>query len=119
MGRFLAKRVPPGKTRRMKSWHSPTSRPLSIRRTPATQPTPRHTSPDFTARPLRLRFLFWIPIWLAHVAAISVIQGIDRVQRDVADVHERMIESARASAAQEESVFASGEQVLRALANQP
>ena len=56
---------------------------------------------------------------MAPIAAISVIQGIDRVQRDVADVRERMIESARASAAQEESVFISGEQVLRALANQP
>jgi len=56
---------------------------------------------------------------LAPIAAISVIQGIDRVQRDVIDVRERMIESARASAAQEENVFAAGEQVLRALANQP
>jgi two-component sensor histidine kinase len=103
----------------MKSWHSSIGWPLSIRRKSATEATPRQTSPDFTARPLRLRFLFWITIWLAPVAAISVIQGIDRVQRDVADVHERMIESARASAAQGESVFASGEQVLRALANQP
>ena len=48
-----------------------------------------------------------------------MIQGIDRVQRDAADVRERMTESARANASQEENVFASGEQVLRALANQP
>jgi len=103
----------------MKSWRSSIGWPLSIRRKLATEATRNQTSPEFTARPLRLRFLFWITIWLAPVAAISVIQGIDRVQRDVADVRERMIESAHASAAQEESVFASGEQVLRALSNQP
>jgi two-component sensor histidine kinase len=56
---------------------------------------------------------------LAPVAAISIIQGIDRVERDAADVRDRMIESARANASREENVFASGEQVLRALANQP
>ncbi len=63
--------------------------------------------------------MFWITIWLAPVAAISVIQGIDRIQRDITDVRDRMFESARANAAQEQTVFASGEQVLRALANQP
>ena len=48
-----------------------------------------------------------------------MVQGVDRIQRDIADVRERMTESARANASQEENVFASGEQVLRALANQP
>jgi len=46
------------------------------------------------------------------------MQGIDRIQRDVADVREHLFESARANAAQEQAVFASGEQVLRTLANQ-
>jgi two-component sensor histidine kinase len=103
----------------MKSWRSSIGWPLSIRQKAATEATRSQTRSDFSARPLRLRFLFWITIWLAPIAAISVIQGIDRVQRDVIDVRERMIESARASAAQEENVFASGQQVLRALANQP
>lgn len=84
-----------------------------------TNSTPSATQAEFTARPLRLRLLFWITIWLAPVAAISVAQGIDRIQRDVADVRERLFESARANAAQEETVIASGEQVLLALANEP
>ncbi len=41
------------------------------------------------------------------------------MERDAADVRDRMFENARANASQEENVFASGEQVLRALANQP
>ena len=47
------------------------------------------------------------------------MQGFDRVQRDVADVRERLIQTARATASDEESVFSAGGQVLSALANQP
>ena len=50
---------------------------------------------------------------------MSVIQGFDRVQRDVSDVRDRLIQTARASAADEENVLASGGQVLSALSNQP
>jgi hypothetical protein len=63
--------------------------------------------------------VFWIAIWLAPVAAVSLIQRIDSVERDAANVRERIAESAGANAAQEENVFASGEQFLRTLANQP
>jgi len=63
--------------------------------------------------------LFWIILWLLPAAAVSVVQGIDRVQRDVADVRERLIQTARATASDEESVFSAGGQVLSALANQP
>ncbi|HEX3487654.1 MAG TPA: hypothetical protein VHT51_21545, partial [Micropepsaceae bacterium] len=52
-------------------------------------------------------------------AFVSVVQGIDRVQRDVADVRDRLVQTARASSADEENVLASGGQVLGALANQP
>lgn len=84
-----------------------------------TSSTPSTTQAEFSARPLRLRLLFWITIWLAPVAAISVFQGMDRIQRDIADVRERLFEGARANAAQEQTIFASGEQALRALAVQP
>ncbi len=47
------------------------------------------------------------------------MQGVDRVQRDVSDVKDRLVQTARASAADEESILASAEQILRALANQP
>jgi len=52
-------------------------------------------------------------------AIVSVVQGFDRVQRDVADVRERLIQTARATASDEESLFAAGGQVLSALSNQP
>jgi two-component sensor histidine kinase len=52
-------------------------------------------------------------------AFVSVIQGIDRVQRDVSDVRDRLVQTARASAADEENVLASGGEVLNALSNQP
>lgn len=41
------------------------------------------------------------------------------MQRDVADVKDRLVQTARASAADEESILASAEQILRSLANQP
>jgi two-component sensor histidine kinase len=63
--------------------------------------------------------LFWIILWLLPAAAVSVVQGFDRVQRDVADVRDRLIQTARATASDEESVFSAGGQVLSALANQP
>jgi two-component sensor histidine kinase len=52
-------------------------------------------------------------------AIVSVVQGIDRVQRDVSDVRQRLIQTARTTASEEENVLTSGDQVLRALANQP
>ena len=69
-------------------------------------------------RSLRLRLLFWIIIWLMPAAVVSVVQGIDRVQRDVRDVSDRLVQTARSSAAEADAVLTSGEQVLRALANQ-
>ena len=50
---------------------------------------------------------------------MSIVQGIDRVQRDVSDVRDRLIQTARATASDEENLLGSGGQVLRALANQP
>jgi two-component sensor histidine kinase len=90
-----------------------------MRRSQTKQPTENETPPEVGGRSLRLRLLFWIIIWLMPAAIVSVVQGIDRVQRDVSDVRERLIQTARSSAADEENVLASGEQVLRALANQP
>ena len=47
-----------------------------------------------------------------------MLHGLDRVRRDIVDVHDRLIATTRAAAADEENLFASAEQVLRALANQ-
>jgi two-component sensor histidine kinase len=68
---------------------------------------------------LRLRLALTVIVALVPVAAVSVLQGIDRVHRDVADVRDRLMQTARAASNDEENVLASAEQILRALANQP
>jgi two-component sensor histidine kinase len=60
-----------------------------------------------------------IIVWLLPVAVISIMQGMDRVSRDVEDVRERLVQTARATAGDEQNMLASAEQILRALANQP
>lgn len=48
-----------------------------------------------------------------------MVQGLDRVNQDVAATHERLIQTARTTAGDVENVLASAEQILRSLANQP
>jgi two-component sensor histidine kinase len=103
----------------MKLWRSLIAWLPWTPRSQTTHQTENETPPEVGGRSLRLRLLFWIIIWLMPAAIVSVVQGIDRVQRDVSDVRERLVQTARSSAADEENLLASGEQVLRALANQP
>ena len=103
----------------MKLWRNLTDWLRSTRSKQVKDQAARQTLPEVGGRPLRLRLLFWITIWLLPAAFVSVVQGIDRVQRDVADVRDRLIRTASASAADEENVLASGGQVLSALSNQP
>src|SRR5262249_23810716 len=118
MVRCRASRARQGETPPMRLWRSLTAWLPSILR-PSKDQTESPTLPEVGGRPLRLRLLFWIILWLLPAAAVSVVQGFDRVQRDVADVRERLIQTARATASDEESVFSAGGQVLSALANQP
>jgi len=69
--------------------------------------------------PLRLRLLFILTIALTPIAVVSILQGMDRAQRDVADVHERLLETARAAASREGNMLAAAEQITRAVANLP
>ncbi len=69
--------------------------------------------------PLRLQLLLWVSIALLPIAIASLLQGVDRAQRDIVDVRERLVQSARAASTGEENMLASGEQILRALANLP
>ena len=103
----------------MRLWRSLTAWLPSILHPTRDQTEENPTLPEVGGRPLRLRLLFWIILWLLPAAAVSVVQGFDRVQRDVADVRERLIQTARATASDEESVFSAGGQVLSALVNQP
>lgn len=68
---------------------------------------------------LRFRLALTVIIALTPVAIVSVLQGLDRVRRDVDDVRDRLIQTARAASTDEQNVIASAEQILRALANQP
>jgi two-component sensor histidine kinase len=69
--------------------------------------------------PLRVRLLFIVTIALTPIAVVSILQGMDRAQRDATDVHERLIETARAAASREGNMIAASEQIVRAVANLP
>src|SRR5258705_478926 len=116
MVRCRASRARQGETPPMKLWRSLIAWLPWTHRSQTTQQTENETPPEVGGRSLRLRLLFWIIIWLMPAAIVSVVQGLDRIQRDVSDVGERLVQTARSSAADEENVLASGEQVLRALA---
>jgi two-component sensor histidine kinase len=69
--------------------------------------------------PLRLRLLITVTAALLPVAIVSVLQGLERSRIDVANVHERLLESARAAAINEEAMLAQAQQILRAVASFP
>lgn len=81
--------------------------------------TTRATPPDAVGRPLRLRLLFWIILSLLPAAALALIQGWDRVSRDVADARDLLIQTAKATASDTETLLLSEEQILRSLSNLP
>jgi len=64
---------------------------------------------------LRQRLLLIITIALLPVAVVSIFQGVERVRRDTQDVSAQLIESAKTTAADEDNVLTSGEQILRAM----
>lgn len=86
---------------------------------PAARGTREQHKADGAGWPLRLRLLVTVSIALLPIAIASVLQGIDRAHRDMADVRERLVQSAHAASTGEENMLASGEQILRALANMP
>jgi two-component sensor histidine kinase len=50
---------------------------------------------------------------------VSIYQGVARARLDMAAAHERLVQSARATAASDENLLASAEQILRAVASLP
>ncbi len=67
--------------------------------------------------PLRITLLIAVTIALLPIAVVSILQGIERAQIDVAQVHETLVQSARAAAGDEEGLLSSAEQIARALSN--
>jgi two-component sensor histidine kinase len=66
---------------------------------------------------LRSLLFFWLSFALLPIALVSILQGVERARIDTAAVHERLIESARAAASNEENILASADQILRAVGN--
>ena len=64
---------------------------------------------------LRVRLLVIVSVALLPIALVSLLQGIDRVQRDVAEVRSGLIQTARTTAEDHQSILRSGEQILRAV----
>jgi two-component sensor histidine kinase len=60
-----------------------------------------------------------VTIALAPIVLASVIQGMERAKSDTAEVHGRLIETAREAGNSEENMLAAAEQIARALANLP
>src|SRR5689334_10523163 len=102
----------------MRSWRSLIAWFRDTLSPPTREGDPSETLPDGVS-PLRLRLLFIVTIALTPIAVVSILQGMDRAQRDAADVHERLIETARAAASREGNMLVSAEQIVRAVSNLP
>jgi two-component sensor histidine kinase len=75
-------------------------------------------SPDGSVRgwsTLRRRLLLIITIALLPIVLVSIWQGVERVDRDVNDVHAELTQSAHSAAENYQSIFMSGEQIMRAM----
>ena len=66
---------------------------------------------------LRVRLLFALTIALLPIAAVIVLQGMERARLDTENIRDRLIQSARTSATEEQNILASAEQLLRALSH--
>jgi two-component sensor histidine kinase len=64
---------------------------------------------------LRQRLQLIITLALIPVILVSLFQGVARARLDIANVHDRLIQSARTVAAGDQNLLAAAEQVLRAV----
>jgi two-component sensor histidine kinase len=64
---------------------------------------------------LRRRLQAIITLALLPVVLVSIFQGVARARLDIANVHERLLQSARTVAAGDQNLLAAAEQVLRAV----
>jgi two-component sensor histidine kinase len=67
--------------------------------------------------PLRARLFLTVTIALFPIAIVSILQGMERARIDIENVRDRLVQSARIAASDEQNVLASSEQILRALGN--
>src|ERR1700759_3355967 len=98
------------------SWHSLTHwRPRARRTSPQDGET--RDVPARSSQSLRTRLFWWVTLALIPIGIVSVLQGIERARVDIANGRERLVQTARIAASNEENVLGSSEQLLHALAN--
>jgi two-component sensor histidine kinase len=68
---------------------------------------------------IRLRLLIWVGLVLLPPALLSILQGVANARRDVADLHEQLISTARAAATPAENILASARDIALALSHLP
>ncbi len=103
----------------MRSWLSLTGWHRARRPEKPDETAQEDAAPVRVERSLRTRLLFVVIIALLPAAIVSIVQGLDRIQRDVEEVRALLVQTARATAGDEQNLLASAEQILRAHANQP
>ena len=54
---------------------------------------------------------------LLPVVVVSILQGMDRASQEIAEVHDRLLQTTRAASTDEENMLAAADQILRALAS--
>src|SRR5579871_4150555 len=64
---------------------------------------------------LRRRLQAIITLALLPVVLVSIFQGVARARLDIANVHDRLLQTARSVAVGDENLLAAAEQVLRAV----
>jgi two-component sensor histidine kinase len=66
---------------------------------------------------LRVRLLVFVTVALLPIAIVSIFQGIERARADGENVHDRLVQSARSLAVDEDNLLSSAEQIARAVSN--
>src|SRR5437868_6474661 len=111
-------RVLPGGMPLVKSWRSLTSSALDA---PSSSPeksapnNPMNMMSREAGWTLRRRLQAIITLALVPVVLVSIFQGVARARLDIANVHDRLLQSARTVAAGDQNLMAAAEQVLRAV----
>src|SRR5580698_2830643 len=108
----------PGGKPRVRSWHSWISSALDAPTTSPEKNVPSNSMSHTGREPgwtLRRRLQAIITFALLPVVLVSIFQGVARARMDIANVHDRLIQSARTVSGGDENLLAAAEQVLRAV----
>src|SRR5215475_3721762 len=109
---------PLGEMPLVRSWRSLISSARGARTSSAEKSASNNAMTNAGREPgwtLRRRLQVIITLALLPVVLVSIFQGVARAQLDMANIHERLLQSARTVAAGDQNLLAAAEQVLRAV----